>query len=661
MLTGNRAFPELSAAEREPPALDTSPSIKRVVNRCLAKDPDQRFQNALDLKAALIWAASEPTVAADAAKKGRGWWTGAAACLLAAAALVAWAGRRPTSPTADERVLRLSISPPEKGRFALDGNAGGMAISPDGKRIAYVAATEGKTALWIRQLDGFDARLLPGTEAAERPFWSPDGKNIAFFAGKKLFRVDLAGGLPLTICDAPGFDRSGTWSSGGQILFSMTWQGLQQVPASGGTPTTLTLLDTAKGETSHRWPQALPGGRFLYWGQGSTEEQSKVYASSLGKPDERLPLTTSAGQAIYAAGYLLWPRDGTLVAQPFDIDRLRLSGDPRPVAGPIPTVGMHGQINVTEAAGILVYFAGASRSQLTWFDRSGRPLGAVGEPHDYKMFRLSYDGRRVASILGGMVGGTDLWLLGGSGGLHRLTFDPGLHWSPIWSPGDRSIIFSSGSPLNLIRKQASGAGVERRLTQSSNAQHPTDWSRDGRFVLYYEFAPDTKRDLWVLPVTPDGNVAGAPRVYLRTPFNELVGYFSPEPQPRWVTYVSDESGRYEVYVQAFPEARSKRQISTGGGRFPAWGARGEEIFYLTPDSKLMAVATKLRQDSVEASAPLELFALPSGEVSIFPYDVAQDGTRFLVATVPSPVADPLSVIVNWPALVQQRAPAEQEP
>jgi hypothetical protein len=408
--------------------------------------------------------------------------------------------------------------------------------------------------------------VLAGTDAAEHPFWSPDSKSIAYFAGRKLWRVDPAGGVPLAICDAPGFDRCGTWSSDGRILLGTVWSGLLQVPSSGGTPTPLTMLDAARGEAAHRWPQALPGGRFLYWAQNNSEGQSAVYASSLAKPAERVRLTASEGQALFAGSYLLWLRGDTLVAQDFDVVTLRLNGEPRPVAGPVSRVGINGQINVTAATGMLLYFAPRSLSQLTWVDRTGKPVGVLGEPREYNMFRLSPDGRYlVASITGDTPRAPALWLLDKERALSRFTFGSGTNLYAVWSPDGRTIVFASGNPWNLFRKEATGAGVEQRLTQSRNVQHPTDWSLDGRFILYYEVAPDTQRDLWILPVTPAGKPAGTPRVYLRTPFNELLGCFSPEASPRWVPTcpMNPEGTRFTFRRFLSPEANGRFRLVAG--------------------------------------------------------------------------------------------------
>jgi Tol biopolymer transport system component/predicted Ser/Thr protein kinase len=677
MLTGKRAFEGSSAAsviaailDREPAPLgpEGAPALplERIVRRSLAKDPEQRFQTARDLKAALVWAMEQPAPAA-AVKPVRRWRWIAAAALVIGISLGGWAVSHFRQTPADERSLRLQITPPEGGRFAFGNSVGGIALSPDGRTAAFVASGNGKNGLWVRPLDGTAARLLPGTEGAAYPFWSPDGKSIAFFTAVKLRRVELMGGSPLAICDAFAA-RGGAWSSDGQIVFGRSTSGLFRVPASGGTPLPLTTLDA--GEVSHRWPQVLPGGRFLYWVRSDKEENTGIYVSSLAKPAERVRLATTDSNALYAPGndgksYLLWQRGGTLFAQEVNADTLKLAGEPHFVADPVATVGITGQMNAAvSASGLLLYSASNTSSQFTWLDRRGEPLSVLGEPGQYDAYRLSPDGHRVA-VSRAMTGNSDLWLLEVERGVSsRFTSNSGNNNFPVWSPDGRTIMYTRFGSGNLFRKDSSGAGSEQRVTQSPNIQDATDWSRDGRFILYFETDPHTLRDLWILDVTPDGRLAAnaEPKPYLRTPFNEGWGRFSPEAPPRWVAYQSDETGRYEIYVRAFPEPHGATRVSTGGGQYPQWGpqvgAAGRELFYLSPDYKLMAVSLKLGAGSVKPSAPQELFPLPADDIGWPPYDTAPDGKRFLVRATPQQAAQPLTVIVNWPALLKKGAGAQ---
>jgi eukaryotic-like serine/threonine-protein kinase len=667
MLTGQRAFEGESPAsviaailERQPTPLTVAPSLERVVRRALAKDPDQRFQTARDLKAALTWAMEQPPTAA--AKPSRRWQWIAAPTLLVGA-LGGWGISHLGQPPADDRVFRLQITPPEGGRFVFSANGvGGIALSADGRTAAYVASGQRKTGLWIHPLDGTTARLIAGTEGAAYPFWSPDNKSVAFFTRRKLQRVDLAGGPPVAICDVTD-GRGGTWSSDGQILFGTIGSGLFRVPASGGTSSPLTTLDASTSERAHRWPQVFSGGHFLYWVQG---EKAGIYAASLAKPRERTRLLITDDNALYSPGgdgkgYLLWARGGTLVAQEFNPGTFKLAGEPHRVADPVAMMGILGQMNVAvSTVGVLLYSSSNFSSQFAWLDRVGKPLGVVGEPGEYNGFRLSPDGHRIIASRTSS-GANDLWRLEVERGVvGRLTSNSRVNVYPIWSPDGRTIVFRSGVPSNLFRKESSGAGDEQRLTQSSNVQNPTDWSRDGRLVLYHELTPGAGHDLWVLPVTPEGKLApdAKPRPYLRTPFNESWGRFSPEAPPRWLTYQSDETGRYEVYIQAFPEPRGKFQISTNGGQYPQWGAGGRELFYVSPDNKLMVASLTMGADSVEPSVPRELFPLPAADIGWSPYDATADGQRFLVRATPAQAGQPLTVIVNWPALLKKGA-AEQ--
>ena len=492
--------------------------------------------------------------------------------MLGAGAAWGVAHIRPKSATGEE-ALRLQINPPQGGRFVFDTSTGGIALSPDGKTAAFVAGVGGKTGLWVRPFDTGVARLLPGTEGAAFPFWSPDGKSLGFFTPRSLLRVDLSGGAPLTICDVTS-GRGGAWTDDGRILFGSLGPGLQQVPASGGTASVLIAADLTQGASNNFWPQMLRDGKFLYEAQRLRAENPGVFASSLAKPSERVQLLNAETNALYASGadgreYLLWLRGATLLAQEFDSGALKLKGEPQPLAEPVAQIAISGRMDVAVAAsGVLLYGTPGTLSQFAWFDRTGKPQGGVGEPGEYQMFRLSPDGRGVAAMRD-RPGGTEVWLLEVERGLaNRFSYGIRTANFPVWSPDGRTIAFQSGS---LVRANASGSGGVQPLTKSSDFQAPSDWSRDGRYLLYTTIVAGSRRDLWVLEMTPDGQApSSAPRPYLRTPFNKGSAKFLPEPKPRWVAYESDELGRWEVYVQAFPEPGHKVQISTNGGRFPAW-------------------------------------------------------------------------------------------
>ncbi len=668
MLTGKRAFEGSSPAsviaaivERPAPSVSSvaPAALDRVLQRCLAKDPDERFQNALDLKAALLWAV-EPLPDAIVVRAGsRRWWIAIVAALVLGAGAAWGVAHFGAKPAANEDALRLQIEPPAGGRFVFDTSLGGIALSPDGKTAAFVARVDGKTGMWVRPFDTGISRLLAGTEGAAFPFWSPDGKSIGFFTGKSLLRVDLEGGAPLTICDVTS-GRGGAWTDDGRILFGSLGPGLFQVSASGGTASLLIASDRSRFGAFYFWPQMLRDGKFLYLSRGDRAESSSVFASSLAKPSERVRLLTTETNVLYGSGadgseYLLWLRGGTLVAQAFDSVALKLKGEPHPLAESVAQVGISGQMDLaTSASGLLLYGTPGTMSQFTWFDRTGKPQGAVGEPGGHHPFRLSPDGRTIAAMRE-KPSGSDVWLLEVERGLaNRLTYDSQASTIPVWSPDGRTIAFQSGS---LFRADASGSGNAQPLTKSGDFQSPSDWSRDGRYLLYVEIVPGGRQDLWVLEMTPDGRAAAGSRPYLKTPFNKTSARFYPQPNPRWVAYQSDESGRWEIYVQSFPEPGRKWQISTSGGRSPAWSPDGRELYYSAPGSKLTAVSLKLGPDSVEPSNPHELFELPVDDSLNNPFEVSPDGRRFLVRTLVN-ASPPLNVIVNWPALLKEGSPAQ---
>src|ERR1035441_605714 len=436
-----------------------------------------------------------------------------------------WAISRSRQTPTEERAFSLQIASAEGSDFAFGANSSGISLSPDGRTAAYVATDQGSTALWVRQLDGAAARRVAGTEGAGLPFWSPNSQSIAFFAQGKLLRVELAGGAPQTICDV-GLAVGGSWGSDGQILYGAWGSSLFRVSASGGQPKRLTTLDASRGEVFHYWPQILPGGRFLYFVRSHKGENTGVYAASLANPNKSVQLMATDANALYAPGahnnrkgHLLWLRGSTLVAQDFDVDKLKLSGVPHPVADPVARMAVHGQMQVAvSATGLLMYSPSAPLRQLTWVDRTGKPIGTAGEPTLSAHLQLSPDGRRAVVTRVNPDGG-DLWILDLERGVwNRFTSKPGINIYAIWSPDGRTILYASDAPFNLFRKDASGANWEQRLTQSPNPQFPMDWSRDGRFILYEEDnASGDRRSLWVLPAAP-GNTKARP--YLPARFNQ---------------------------------------------------------------------------------------------------------------------------------------------
>jgi eukaryotic-like serine/threonine-protein kinase len=676
MATGKKAFEGKGQAnliakilETDPPPISslqpmTPPALDRLVRACLAKDPDERWQAAGDMARELRWIADSGSQSGTrASTPARRWWIAGIATALVLAALAGdWIVSRFRQPAADASLMQLSINPPEGGAFFFGTGIGGIALSPDGKTAAFIATVRGETALWVRPLNGAGSRMLPGTDGAYYPFWSPDSKSIAFFsANNQLQRIELAGGTPTTICEAIGGNggagaRGGTWTSDGQVIFGVFGSSLFRAPALGGASAPLTIVDKSHGELDHRWPQLLPGGRVMFWVRGDKSENTGVYAASLTNPSERVHLLTTETGALYVPGnhgksYLVWQRQGKLVAQELDPGTLKLLGEPHTISDQVAAIAPIGQMIAAASANGFLMFSGANTvSQFTWFDRAGKRLGTVGEPGGYENFRLSPDGRAVV-VARDKPGGTDLWVLGTERGLaNRFTSLPGNNNYPIWSPSSRTVVFRSLS--SMVRKPAVATGDLDRLTESTNNQYPSDWSSNGRWVLYYESAPGTKWDMWALPVTPDGKAEEKPRPYLRTQFNEREGRFAPGPNPRWVAYQSDESGTYEIYIDGFPEPSHKVRVSTDGGQYPEWGPAGRELFYVSPDLKLMTVSLKIGADSIETSAPRELFALPVFENGYGPFEVAPDGQRFLVLALPEGQApQPLTLISNWPALL----------
>jgi eukaryotic-like serine/threonine-protein kinase len=679
MLSGQRPFRGDSAIEvmnailkEEPPELGEtnakiSPQIEKLVRRCLEKKPERRFQTTYDLGfalealstssgARLETQAALPVVSDSVGLSGvfgqaRLAWAVTAALLLAPLGVI-WAYFT-RQPATDARVMKFSILPPEQERV------GGIALSPDGRRLTFTAMdSTGKSRLYLRPLDALAAQPLAGAGNALYPFWSPDSRFIGFFAEGKLKKIAASGGPPQVICNALA-PRGGAWNRDDVIIFTAgTNEGLSRVSSAGGDPSVLTTPDRSRMEYSHRWPQFLPNGRsFLYFTNAAPESRG-VYLGSLdSKETRRLLLTDSSG--IYAPpGYLLFWRAGTLLAQAFDQQKLALTGEPFPIAE---------QVGVTEAGGFLTYVTvsqngvlashpgSSEKVQLAWFDRGGKQTGVISSRAEYRNPALSPDGKRMAfdSIDPQMVN-RDVWALEfARGTTSRLTSDPATDSFPVWSPDGSHVVFSSnrnGLSSDLYQKAASGAGSDELLLKSGSPTVPTDWSQDGRFILYQSIDPKARENIGVLPLEGDRQ----PFPLLQTEFSEQQARFSPN--GKWFAYTSDESGATQVYVQSFPASGAKWPVSTGGGDQPRWRRDGRELFYLAADGKLMAVDVKT-DGAFEAGVPRPLFETHSpfaaGPFAIN-YVTTADGQGFLVRlAVEQSSTPPITVVVNWAAEVKR--------
>jgi len=684
MATAKKAFTGKSQASLigailrdEPPALSTSqsmtpPALDRVVKTCLAKDLDDRWQSARDLSQELKWIAdggSQTGLQVSASPRSpsgeRTAWI-LAAVFLAAAVILAIPYLFHQAPK-ESGSIRFDIQPPEKATF---GDL--SAISPDGRLLAFIAKDAyGKASLWIRPLDSVTPKALAGTDGAEFPFWSPDSRFIGFFSENKLKRIDVSGGRPQSICDVTANARGGAWSSEGTIIFTPDFSTpLYKVAAAGGTPVPVTEFDAARKETSHRWPCFLSDGRhFLYFARTTGEEGKAIFVGSLDSNERRL-LFDSESRAIVAsadktrANYptsVLFIRDKTLMAQSFDERNLKLSGDAYPVAEEIELYGEsgptgYGAFSVSND-GVLAYRAGVSSIvQFSWVDRASKLVTPVGVPALYSEPCLSPDEKRVVFAKSDQQPKSgDIWLLDLSrGATTRFTFSAAQEACPLWSTDGAHIVFSSNRNGNqdLYQKNSAGTGAEELVLHTGADLYADDWSIDGRYILYESADPKTNFDLWVLPMTGDRK----PFPFIQTEFDETHSQFSPD--GRCIAYVSNESGRPEVYVQSFGAAGGKWQISTGGGDQPKWRRDGKELFYLSSTKRLMSVAIKSGA-AFEAGIPAELFEIfvpaKSSTGDRNDYVVADNGQKFLVCSfVDKEAARPITVVTNWTAPLKDK-------
>jgi serine/threonine protein kinase len=669
MLTGIMPFEGATTADviaailhTEPPPLSslqpmTPPALDRVVRTCLAKEPDERWQTARDLARELKWVAegdspaikSAPAVTHRQSRERLAWIVITAVLFLAVLALATTYLRR---TPAEVSATYLSLLPPEGTTFAPNSFA---SVSPDGRRVAFVATSGGASFLWVRPLDSPSAQVLPGTDGATAPFWSPDGRFIGFFAQRKLKRIEVSGESLLTLCDAAQ-GMGGAWSRGGVIVFAPHGHSvLYSVTAAGGTPTPLTVLDPSRRENGHTWPYFLPDGRrFVYHVNAFHQENRGINVGSLeGSGGQRLLRADS--NATYAPpGYLVFVRGGTLLAQPFDAERLKITDAPLPVTDQVryDRIDQHAPFSVSENGMLTYEIGGNTNSQLVWFDRGGRRLEPLGERDRYLHPELSPEGKRVAvEIRDPRTRKSDLWLFDLARGVRtRFTSSPGSNVLPHWSPDGNRIVFAVSREEGgiLFQKSLDGAvSEELPLKPSASGLTPTDWSPDGRFILYQQYNRDPKAgiDLWVLPLFADRQ----PKLFLKSKFGAPQGRFSPDGQ--WMAYASAESGKEEMYVQRFPATGDKVRISAGGGTHPRWRRDGKELFYFAPDRRIMAVVVKTG-DTFEAGKPQVLFEARDAVVyySRYPYAVTPDGQRFLINTSVGEAVDaPITVVLNWTA------------
>jgi eukaryotic-like serine/threonine-protein kinase len=661
MLTGQQAFPgksQLSVAsailEKDPAPVTstkplTPPALEHAIKRCLAKHPDERWQSASDLAGELKWITESgsqagPSVRAAAPGKIQRAlpWLVSFVLLLALIVVTIWL--RNSKPIEQTMYFPAPMSFPVRD----------MAIAPNGHTVAVVAYLEParKNALWTYELGSPEAKSLAGTEGASYPFWSADGRSLAFFADGKLKKLDVSGGPVQTLCDAP-FGRGGTWNKDGVIIFTPgVISGLYRVSASGGTAAPISNPDESRGETSHRWPVFLPDGKhYLYLAANFAGQKgaTAVYVGSLDSKEKRFVVEATANAAYAAPGYLLFYRDKTLLAQRFDPKGFTLSGEPTTILTDIQYLPqVKKALFAVSGSGLLVAQTGSgvALSQPVWFNRKGNELGALGKPEVYGNVSLAPNGTSVAldKTETAIQNITDIWTYELEGArAKRLTFGPGLNLAPVWSPDASQFVFTSNRQINqdLYMKNSDGAQEERLVVHDERELIPNDWSRDGKYILYtrgtdlcFLTFPELKNNAFLKAVSAIRN-----------------GQFSPD--GKWVAYASNETGKWEIYVTSFPDARGKWQISTGGGEQPRWRGDGKDLFYISSDEKMMAVPVTTGA-KFDPGTPIVLFQAtprqPVTNADQFVYDVSRDGQRFLINTpVKQAEMQSMSVILNWTA------------
>jgi len=653
----------------------TPPSIQRLVRRCLHKDQRQRLQAIGEARITIeetlsgspIITSPLPSVEGGPEERDRArvsplrhflpWGVAALFAILLGAAI--WAPWRKEAPT--PAIVSEIVAPPNN-TFTSTGNTGGVPVlSPDGRWLAFVAKdSSGKQFLWVRPLDSGSAKLLPGTQDASYPFWSWDSRNLGFYAQGKLNRIDISGGPPLVLCDAPA-GRGGAWNRDGKILFNTTTNSpLYEVPESGGTPKAVTTLDATRSVFSNRWPQFLPdGNHFLFYARSQKPEENGIYVASLagGKPKM---LVRTGMRGIYAApGYLLYMRGNTLMAQKFDTGKLALVGDPYPIAQNLLTNFVIASAMMTASqSGILAYQNSGGTTgtqQIVWFDRRGKQVGVLGEQNNYLMPKVSPDGKKLAvSIAASNYSTANLWVFDlARGTKSRLTFSSATDGYPSWSPDGKRIAFQSNrdGTSHLYQVASDGSMAVAPLLVDSFSEGEPDWSSDGRYILFVRRKEDSKAhaEIWALPLFGKRK----PFPVVQSPFGSSEPALSPD--GKWLAYVSREGGITNVYVVPFLHGSGKWQISSDGGHSPRWQHDGKELFYLSSDLGLMSANVSTSGDSFSVGKVHTLFQAHMLGLSTIAgaFDVTADGKKFAVITATHEPSEPLTLVTNWPALLKK--------